>query len=140
LSFASITTGCVVKYPYLWAREHQNKQTEGAKFRPVAVGVRIPAKNPGTGDRVLLFPITSLPPPADRLNLEIPVVEKRRAGLDDDKRLWIVLDEYNLDVIGQSYDLPPTGPIGMFSKGFFETVLVLVLADLATAIAVNRRA
>ena len=38
-----------------------------------------------------------------RFAAEIPDTEKRRAGLDGDIRLWIVLDEYNQDVIGRSF-------------------------------------
>jgi hypothetical protein len=30
-------------------------------------------------------------------------IEKRRAGLDADVRLWIILDEYNSDIIGHSF-------------------------------------
>ncbi len=140
MSFAAIQTGCVLDYPYLWAREHANKVTHGRKPRRVAVGVRIAAKAPGGHDRLILFPITSQLPQDGILSIEIPETEKRRAGLDHGKRLWIILDEYNHDVIGVSYYLDPAGPVGVFGKTFFSEVLRLALKHLGSAIAVNRRA
>ena len=85
-------------------REAHQGETEGRKDRPVAVGVRVPRAD---GDLLLLFPITTKEPEATRFASEIPLIEKRRAGLDPSLRLWIVLDEYNTDVVGQSYYLEP---------------------------------
>jgi hypothetical protein len=67
---------------------------------------------------LVLFPITSQPPSCDRFAVEISEMEKRRAGLDVALRLWIILDEYNQDVIGRSFYLEPEPPIGRFSKAF----------------------
>jgi len=50
---------------------------------------------------------------------KFPEIERRRAGLDTILPLWIVLDEYNQDVIGQSLYLEPEPPPGRFSKAFF---------------------
>jgi hypothetical protein len=85
-------------------REAERGETEGRKPRPVAVGVRITRTN--GEDLLLLFPITSQPPFSDRFAVEIPEMEKRRAGLDVALRLWIILDEYNRDVIDRSVVLP----------------------------------
>ncbi|NSY91441.1 hypothetical protein G6L58_13400 [Agrobacterium tumefaciens] len=60
-----------------------------------------------------------LHPETDRFAIEIPAIEKRRAGLDADMRLWIILDEYNSDIIGHSSYLEPEPPVGRFSKAFF---------------------
>lgn len=68
---------------------------------------------------LLLFPVTTKQPEPERFAAEIPATEKRRAGLDADLRLWIILDEYNTDVVGQSFYLEPEPPIGRFSKAFF---------------------
>ncbi|HEY4941315.1 MAG TPA: hypothetical protein VII56_07790 [Rhizomicrobium sp.] len=38
-------------------------------------------------------------------------------------RLWIVLDEYNQDVIGRSFYLEPEPPLGYFGKAFFLPLL-----------------
>jgi hypothetical protein len=96
VSFEALRTGAVIRFPYLWAREAAHGETEGRKFRPVAVGVRIP--KPRGEDVLVLFPITSHEPAHGRFAAEIPDTEKRRAGLDGTMRLWIVMDEYNREV------------------------------------------
>jgi len=120
VSFVEIQTASVIRYPYLWVREFGHGETEGRKYRPVAIGVRIARIN---GDMLLLFPITTKEPEASRFAAEIPATEKRRAGLDVGLRLWIVLDEYNTDIVGQSFYLEPDPPIGRFSKAFFLPLL-----------------
>lgn len=76
---AALRTGAVIRFPYLWAREAADGETEGRKFRPVTVGVRIP--KPKGEDVLVLFPITSQQPASGRFAAEIPDLEKRRAGL-----------------------------------------------------------
>jgi hypothetical protein len=136
MSFSAIQTACVIRYPYLWAREAARGETEGRKHRPVVVGVRLLRPN---GDALLLFPITSTEPSADRFAIEIPETEKRRAGLEQRLRLWIVLDDYNQDVIGQSFYLEPGPPLGRFSKAFFLPVMRAFIARRKEARAVMRR-
>jgi hypothetical protein len=137
VSFDQLRTGCVILFPYLWVREAERGETEGRKPRPVAVGVRIARS---TGDDVLvLFPITSQPPSPDRFAAEIPEMEKRRAGLDATLRLWIILDEYNQDTVGQSFYLEPEPPLGRFSKAFFLPLMKEFIARRATTRGVNRR-
>lgn len=116
MSFEDIQTASVIRYPYLWVREAGQGETEGQKYRPVAVGVRIARIE---GDMLILFPVTTKEPEAGRFAAEFPATEKRRAGLDIDLRLWIILDEYNADAVGQSFYLEPDPPIGRFSKAFF---------------------
>lgn len=113
--YDDIQTAAVIRYPYLWSREADKGETEGRKDRPVAVGVRIGRAD---GDLVLFFSITTKQPEARRFAMEIPTMEKRRAGLDVDLRLWIILDEFNSDIIGRSFYLEPELPIGRFSKAF----------------------
>ena len=98
--FDEIQTAAVIRYPYLWSREEGKGETGGRKVRPVAVGVRIARAD---GDLVLFFPITTKQPERDRFSFEIPVIEKRRAGLDADRQLWIIMDEYNSDLVGNSF-------------------------------------
>jgi len=118
--FDEIQTAAVIRYPDLWSREEGKGETEGRKVRPVAVGVRIARAD---GDLVLFFPITTKQPERDRFAFEIPVIEKRRAGLDADRQLWIIMDEYNSDLVGNSFYIEPDPPIGRFSKAFFLPVL-----------------
>jgi hypothetical protein len=120
VSFDELTTGAVIRYPFLWSREAEADETEGRKPRPVAVGFRVPRP---TGDVLLMFPITSKQPEARRFAAEIPENEKRRAGLDPDLRLWIILDEFNEDAIGRSVYLEPEPPLGRFSRAFFLPLL-----------------
>jgi hypothetical protein len=66
-------------------------------------------------------------------------MEKRRAGLDAALRLWIILDEYNQDVVGQSFYLEPKPPLGRFSRAFFLPLMKEFIARRAGACGVNRR-
>lgn len=136
MSFDDLRSGVVIRYPYLWAREAERGETEGRKRRPVAVGFRLP--RPETGDAILLFPITTKPPPASSFAAEIPEIEKRRAGLDPDVRLWIILDDFNEDVIGQSFYLEPEPPLGRFSRAFFLPLMREFIARRARAQGVRR--
>lgn len=135
MSYDDIQTACVIRYPYLWVREAQRGETEGRKERPVAVGVRMPRPD---GDLLLLFAITTKEPEPARSACEIPLIEKRRAGLDPDLRLWIILDEYNTDVVGQSFYLEPDPPIGRFSKAFFLPLVRAFIARRKGLTGINR--
>jgi hypothetical protein len=136
VSLDKLRTGCVIRFPYLWVREAERGETEGRKPRPVAVGVRIARRK---DDVLVLFPITSQPPSRDRFAAEIPEMEKRRAGLDAALRLWIILDEYNQDTIGQSFYLEPEPPLGRFSKAFFLPLMKEFIARRAGTRGVNRQ-
>lgn len=120
MSFGDLTTGAVIRYPFLWSHEATAGATEGRKTRPAAVGFRVPRKG---GDVLLLFPITSKQPSPERFAFELPEIEKRRAGLDVDLRLWIILEEFNEDVIGRSFYLKPVPPLGRLSRAFLAPLL-----------------
>jgi hypothetical protein len=137
VSFDDLRSACVVRYPYLWAGQADSGETEGRKTRPVAVGVRIAV--PRGEDVLVLFPITSQEPRRSRFAAEIPETEKRRGGLDSSLRLWIILDEYNVDVVGKSFYLEPDPPLGRFSKAFFLPLLRSFVARRTEARSVNRR-
>jgi hypothetical protein len=80
-------------------------------------------------DILVLFPITSKEPEPGKLAAEIPNREKERAGLDTKLRLWIVLDEYNTDVLGKSYYLKPSSKIGRISLSFLKPLLIVFLKN-----------
>nr|WP_246665340.1 hypothetical protein [Rhizobium tropici] len=86
----------------------------------------------------MFFPITTKQPEAWRFAAEIPATEKRRAGLDVDLRLWIILEEFNSDVIGRSFYLEPEPPIGRFSKAFFLAILREFIARRKSLTEVSR--
>jgi hypothetical protein len=137
LSFDDLVTGTVIRYPYLWSRDASRGETEGRKpQRPTVVGFRIPRH--GGRDLVLLFPITSKAPGRSRLAVEIPAMEKHRAGLNTDHRLWIVFDEFNEDVIGESFYLDPDPPLGRLSRAFLLPLLHDFIARRAAIRGVRR--
>ena len=137
MTLDQLRTGCVIRFPYLWVREAERGETEGRKSRPVAVGVRL--ARPKGNDVLVMFPITSQPPRLERFAAEIPETEKRRAGLDAGLRLWIILDEYNQDTIGQSFYLEPEPPLGYFSKAFFLPLMKEFIARRSRTRGVNRQ-
>jgi hypothetical protein len=119
--FDDVQTGSIIRYPYLWVREADRGETDGRKLRPAAVALRL--KRESVADALVLLAITGQQPRPQQDAIEVPENEKRRAGLDSDKRLWIILDEYNTDSVGQSFYLAPDSQIGHFSKAFFLSLL-----------------
>ncbi len=92
MPFPEPYAGLVIRYSYLWRREHEAGREEGAKDRPCAVVMAIVDQD---GEwEVLVLPITRSPPldPADAV--EIPTETKKRLGLDTD-RSWIRITEAN---------------------------------------------
>jgi hypothetical protein len=84
--------GLVIRYSYLWAREHKRGQEEGVKDRPCAVILVTVTED---GDHaVTVLPVTHTPPTDPALGVEIPAQVKRRLKLDDE-RSWVVLTEAN---------------------------------------------
>lgn len=124
--------GQVIAYPYLWAWQHERGETEGRKARPTCVVVAVRGAKDGLTHLALLA-ITTQPPQADRVALEVSDMECRRAGLGDFKRCWIIVDEYNYDVAERSWYLEPEATtLGRFSKAF--------MMKIATAFAGARQA
>lgn len=92
MSLPAPKPGLVIRYAYLWAREHDEGREEGVKDRPCAV---LLATKTDAGDlRVVVLPITHVPPRDPETAVEIPLLTKRRLGLDDDHQ-WVVLTEGN---------------------------------------------
>ncbi len=119
MSFDSLGTGDVILYRYLWKHEALAGETEGRKPRPTVVAFRV------RQNLLWLFPITTKTPGASRLFTEVPATEKRRAGLDADVELWIVLDEINVEDAASSYYLEPDCELGKFSRAFMIKALDL---------------
>ena len=126
----------MVTYPYLWSHQHDKGETAGRKDRPTAVGIRIAQKH--GKDILVLFPITSKEPAPGQLASEIPNREKTSAGLDTDKRLWIILGEYNTDIIGQSFYLKPGALIGRISIAFLKPLLLVYLKNRSKLLHIPR--
>ena len=110
-----LKTGTVLRYSFLWSREHQRGEEEGRKPRPVAVAFNI-------GSKIGLVPITTQPPASGEAGIEIPEAEKSRAGLDIGLRLWVIPDEMNIDDPAEIYYIGPDGILGQFSTAFMEKI------------------
>ncbi len=83
MPFNEIQTGSVATYQYLWLCESLSGQTAGRKERPVVVGIRLSRNK---SDFVYFLPITTLPPRQDTIAIEVPQIERKRAGLDADRQ------------------------------------------------------
>ncbi|WP_179381799.1 hypothetical protein [Jannaschia marina] len=108
--------GDVWSYPYLWARQAKSGETEGRKTRPCALILLLRQDDGRT--LVVLLAITTQPPLPGQTAIEVPQIERRRAGLDVDRPLWVIVDERNEDVLPGSYDFEPGGRIGRFGAAF----------------------
>lgn len=84
--------GLVIRYSYLWKREHRAGQEEGAKDRPCAI--ILTTQSAAEGEYVLVVPITHTPPDDEKAALELPPRLKEHLGLDAE-RSWAVFSEAN---------------------------------------------
>ena len=131
--------GDVLRYPYLWARQSTNGETEGRKPRPCAVVLSLQTGNEQTVLR--LCAVTTQPPQKGVRAVEIPEIEKRRASLDGGLQLWVIVDEHNVDVFEQSFYIEPHSEIGAFSSAFTKNLqaeMILALRQRKSK-AVSRR-
>ena len=95
-----LVSGLVIRYSYLWHREHLEGCEEGQKDRPCAIIAAMRADESGN-TRVLVMPITHSPPDHASVAVEIPAKVKQRLRLDE-AQSWVVLSEWN----GFVWDLP----------------------------------
>ena len=93
MSLPKPVAGLILRYSYLWRREHLEGRDEGQKDRPCAIVAALRVDDAGD-TRVLVLPITHTPPDNPGLAVEIPAAVKRRLQLDD-ARSWVVLSEWN---------------------------------------------
>ena len=112
-----LPTGAIVEYPYLWRWQRERGETEGRKNRPVCVVIAVHGQDGLT--HLALLAISSRPPGDHQTALEIPEIERRRAGLREWMHAWITVSEYNYDIAERSYYLDLNQlPLGRFSKPF----------------------
>jgi hypothetical protein len=130
--FPDPVPGLVVRYSFLWHREHLEGREEGQKDRPCAIIAAIGTKEPGE-TRVLVLPITHNLPDDLRLAIELPPGVKERLGLDTE-RSWIIISEWN-EFLWPGPDLRPvpgadrtTIAYGFLPPGLFRIVRERFLA------------
>lgn len=123
--------GSVIYYPYLWAAQRDAGETEGRKSRPACLLLRVRDSKSGF-HHLFLLGISSQPPQLDENALEIPDIERRRAGLTRYPRAWIVVNEYNYDIAERSYYYDPNeSPLGKFSGAFLREIAKAARTSLA---------
>jgi hypothetical protein len=136
---APIETGDIIPaYPYLWRWQANRSETEGRKSRPVCVAIATHGADGLT--HLALLAITRTAPRADQVAVELPPLEIRRIGLSEFKQAWIVVSEYNYDILERSFSLEPSAsPSAKLSQKFLKTVLTAFRPTLASAQArINR--
>ncbi len=143
MSIPTPVPGLVIRYSYLWHREHRATQDEGRKDRPAAILMATTSEAQAT--RVYVLPITRSAPAEGDTAIEIPSAVKRLIGLDNE-RSWIVLDEFN-DFIWPGFDLapvpesdPPVYSYGVLPPSFYDRIrdAFLKLYDQRRVKPVNR--
>ncbi|MDM9649312.1 hypothetical protein [Rhizobium sp. S163] len=114
--------GQIIAYPYFWAWQNDHGETEGRKSRPTCVVVAVRSAKDGLTHLALLA-VTTKPPLSDRMAIDVPDTEARRAGLSDVKRSWVMIDEYNYDIAERSWYIEPDeNVLGRFSKAFMMKI------------------
>lgn len=133
MSWPQPRPGLVIRYSYLWRREHAAGREEGVKDRPCAIIVAL-GDDEG-GQIVYVLPITHTPPHDPEDAVELPLATKARLGLDS-VRSWIVVSEGN-SFVWPGPDLRPTpgqGPesvaYGMLPPALFAQVKARFLAHV----------
>jgi hypothetical protein len=143
VAFPEPTPGLVIRYSYLWLREHLEGREEGHKDRPCAIVAAI--RRGADETRVLVLPVTHTPPADASAAIEIALEAKQRLGLDDE-RSWVVLTEWN-EFVWPGPDLRPVpgdteGAVtyGMMPRALFEQIRggLLAFARAKAARAVPR--
>lgn len=84
--------GLVIRYAYLWRKDHLAGQEEGVKDRPCAIVLS--TRREGDECIVTVAPITHSPPASTATCVEIPARVKQHLKLDSE-RSWIVCTEVN---------------------------------------------
>jgi hypothetical protein len=128
-------TGDIVPaYPYLWHRERDRGEETGRKARPVCVAIAM--TDPAGLTHLALLAITGREPSRDQKAVELPALEVRRIGLQSHKRAWVIVSEYNYDILERSYGLePPREAPKRLSPGFLKAVLAAFRPVLAASAA-----
>lgn len=130
--------GLVIRFNYLWKREHDLGRDNARYPRPCAIVLSHRRATDGL-TLVLVAPITHSEPSADTQGVELPTRVKQHLGLDD-ARSWVVVDEVN-EFAWPGFDLAPD-PGGEIAYGhlppkLYEKIRLRVL-ECALAGALGR--
>ena len=100
--------GLIFRYGYLWLEEFRKGQVDPSKDRPACIVMRVTQRGASSleamgeaaiapGD-VIIFPVTTRPPRAGAVGVELTADEKRLCRLDPGTRSWLIVSEFNADV------------------------------------------
>lgn len=126
--------GLVISYSYLWQSEYQQEREEGVKDRPCAI-ILVATDDAGR-TVVTVLPITHSPPQHTADAVELPLVVKRRLGLDD-ARSWALVSEVNRfawpgpDLRAISREEPERFEYGLLPPSLFRQIRERFLAAAA---------
>lgn len=123
-------TGDVFHYPYLWAWQYARGETEGRKERPCCTALIVPLKN--GQHRIYYLPITTKAPTDAQAAIEVPRTEVYRAGLSSDLSQWVILNEWNREILETSYYISDADECGNFSRKFTDQLLIELKTLLKT--------
>jgi uncharacterized protein YifN (PemK superfamily) len=124
--------GLVLSYGYLWKWQDEMGGDTGDKNRPCVIVLS--AENNDGDTVVMVVPVTSQQPRADRGSVEIPAKVQAHLGLDGE-RCWIIIDEVN-KFIWPGPDLSQIpGQPGKFHYGFIPPKLYKKITAGCAAIA-----
>lgn len=130
-----LTSGSVILYPYLWKWQADRGETEGRKDRETVIATRFDYQ----GEEMLaLLPVTSKPPEGDVKAYELPALEVQRLQRGAPARLWIILDETNIDRAAGSYYITPDCKRGELSHAAYRAMYEAFLRAAARATRIKR--
>ena len=117
--------GLVIRYSYLWHSEYEQGREEGDKDPPCAI--ILTAVDEGGETVVTVLPVTHTSPQPGDDAVELPLVTKRRLGLDE-ARSWVVVNEINR-FVWPGFDLRRVSPggdgrfdYGLLPPGLYRTI------------------
>lgn len=120
--------GSVFLYPYRWRGRNEDNPKD--RTTTLAIVQNQETKEGATLIHLFLLAITDNPDP-DALTVAVPPIEKKRAGLSPNRAAYVVLSEYNYDVLPLSHRYNPNSKtFGTFSRAFTEQVKTAFLSAM----------
>ncbi|MFZ5615935.1 MAG: hypothetical protein ACOZAA_01240 [Pseudomonadota bacterium] len=133
--YPELTSGSLVMYDYLWRWQHESGENEGRKPRECVIAIRTMVLE---SDTIFILPITATPPAPERQSFELPELEVRRIGRGQVQRLWVIIDELNVDLVERSFVLRPGCKVGDLSRPVYEALLKRLRALGGAVVHINR--
>lgn len=131
-----LQNGSVILYPYLWDWQRERGETEGRKDRETVIAARFDYR----GEELLaLLPVTSRPPGNGVDAYEIPALEVKRLQRGGATRLWVILSEFNVDAVDNSFYLTADCKVADLSRAVYRKLHEAFAAAAPTAKRVNRK-